>query len=128
MDTIYSLQNALRELAPDFKWSGLGNLLGDYGEFIAIEYYDLTKASAGSDAINSKGKTVQVKTCHASSQIGYRGEADLMLVLYVGENGKWEEKYYGDFNKIKKHSNYSARDNKNTITLTKIKRIVNGEI
>ena len=78
--------------------------------------------------INSKGKTVQVKTCHASSQIGYRGEADLMLVLYVGENGKWEEKYYGDFNKIKKHSNYSARDNKNTITLTKIKRIVNGEI
>ena len=25
MDTIYSLQNALRELAPEFRWSGLGN-------------------------------------------------------------------------------------------------------
>ena len=131
MDTIYSLQNALRELAPEFRWSGLGNLLGDYGEFIALEYYDLDKApsgSAGFDAIDSKGKTVQVKTCHSSKQIGYRGEADLMLVIYVGDDGKWEERYYGDFNLIKEHSRYSARDNKHMVSLTKIKKIVDGEI
>ena len=30
--TIFAAQNALRSLAPEFKWSGLGNLLGDYGE------------------------------------------------------------------------------------------------
>ena len=35
--TIFAAQNALRSLAPEFKWSGLGNLLGDYGEWITIE-------------------------------------------------------------------------------------------
>ena len=28
--TIFSAQNALRSLAPEFKWTGLGNLLGDF--------------------------------------------------------------------------------------------------
>ena len=27
--TIFSAQNALRSLAPEFKWRGVGNLLGD---------------------------------------------------------------------------------------------------
>lgn len=35
MATLFSAQNALRELAPEFRWAGLGNLLGDYGEFVA---------------------------------------------------------------------------------------------
>ena len=35
--TIFSAQNALRSLAPEFKWTGLGNLLGDFGECVAIE-------------------------------------------------------------------------------------------
>ena len=30
MATIFSAQNALRDLAPDFKWAGMGNLLGDF--------------------------------------------------------------------------------------------------
>ena len=46
--TVFSAQNALRELAPDFKWAGMGNLLGDYGEYICIENYNLEKAPAGS--------------------------------------------------------------------------------
>jgi len=29
--------------------------------------------------------------------IGYRGEADKMLVIHVQSNGDWEELYYGDF-------------------------------
>ena len=41
MASIYSSQKTLRSLAPDFKWAGLGNLLGDYGEFIAINHYNL---------------------------------------------------------------------------------------
>ena len=35
--TVFSAQNALRELAPEFKWAGMGNLLGDYGEYVCIE-------------------------------------------------------------------------------------------
>ena len=84
--TVFSAQNALRELAPDFKWAGMGNLLGDYGEYVCIENYNLTKAPAGSngfDATTEDGKTVQIKTNHAASTIGFRGDADLMLVIYV---------------------------------------------
>ena len=43
--TIFSAQNALRSLAPEFKWTGLGNLLGDFGECVAIEHYGLKKAA-----------------------------------------------------------------------------------
>ena len=39
--TIFSAQNALRALAPEFKWRGMGNLLGDYGELVARERYGL---------------------------------------------------------------------------------------
>ena len=43
MDTVFSAQNALRTLAPEFKWAGLGNLLGDYGECVGIDYYNLNR-------------------------------------------------------------------------------------
>ena len=51
--TIFSAQNALRELAPEFKWAGMGNLLGDYGEYVCIEHYDLIKAPPGSDGFDA---------------------------------------------------------------------------
>ncbi len=41
MATVFSAQNALRSLAPDFKWAGMGNLLGDYGEYVATHAYEL---------------------------------------------------------------------------------------
>jgi hypothetical protein len=120
MATLFSAQNALRELAPDFRWAGLGNLLGDYGEFVAIEAYGLTKAPAGSggfDALTHDGKTVQIKANHAASQIGFRGEADLLLVLKVEVNGQWNEVYYGSFAKAKALARYSARDNKHMVAV-----------
>ena len=128
--TIFSAQNALRELAPDFKWAGMGNLLGDYGEYICIEKYNLNKAPAGSDgfdALTEDGQTVQIKTNHAASSIGFRGDADLMLVIYVGDDGEFEELYYGDFKKVKDNSSYSARDNKQSITITKLKKLRDSE-
>lgn len=124
--TLYSAQNALRALAPDFKWAGLGNLLGDYGEYIAIRHYNLEKASSGSngfDAKTSDGKTVQIKTNHAAAMIGYRGTADLMLVIHVYGDGEWEEVYFGNFQEVNKNSNFSKRDNKHTITITKLKHL-----
>ena len=55
--------------------------------------------------------------------IGYRGEADLMLVIHVHNNGEFEEIYYGDFALVKNASNFSRRDNKHTITVTKLRRL-----
>ena len=124
--TVFSAQNALRELAPDYKWAGMGNLLGDYGEYVCAEKYNLTKAPAGSngyDALTEDGKKVQIKTNHAANMIGYRGEADLMLVIHVSSNGEFEEIYYGDFSVVKNESSYSRRDNKHTITISKLKRL-----
>jgi len=72
--TIFSGQKALRTLAPEFKWKGIGNLLGDYGGLIARELYGLSEAPAGSDgydAVNPEGKTVQVKTNYSLSTVGF---------------------------------------------------------
>ncbi|WP_165921344.1 hypothetical protein [Novosphingobium sp. PhB57] len=118
MATLFSAQNALRELAPEFRWAGLGNLLGDYGEFVAIKHYGLVKAPAGSngyDATTPDGKTVQIKANHAASTIGFRGEADLLLVIKVEPDGQWTECYYGVFSAVKALARYSARDNKHMV-------------
>lgn len=123
MATLYSAQNALRSLAPEYKWAGLGNLLGDYGEFVAVHSFGLKKAPAGSDgydAIHPDGKTVQVKANHAAKQIGFRGTADLMLVLHVSESGAFEVVYYGPFQPVLEQSRRSERDNKNMISLSKL--------
>ena len=123
---LFATQRSLKALAPKYGWTGLGNLLGDYGEFIASRVYGLTKAPAGSsgfDAINEDGATIQVKTNHAASQIGYRGEADLMLVLHVRDDGEWEEVYYGDFQAVRDQSRYSKRDNKHMISMTKLRKL-----
>lgn len=126
MATIFAAQNALRELAPDFRWAGMGNVLGDYGEFYCLENYDLQKAPSGSsgfDAITPDGQSVQIKANHASSTIGFRGEADLMLVVHVNDDGEVTTIYYGSFASVAEASSISARDNKRTITITKLKKL-----
>ena len=126
MATVLSAQNALRSLAPEYKWAGMGNLLGDYGEFICVEAYGLTKAPPGSngyDALTPDGRKVQIKTNHASGTIGFRGQADLMLVIYVGNDGEFSEIYYGDFAVVQANANYSKRDNKSVITVSKLRQL-----
>jgi len=121
--SLFASQRALRALAPEYKWAGLGNLLGDFGEFIAVQSYGLKKASAGSDSYDARtedGKSVRVKTNHAATQIGFRGSVDLMLVLHIKTNGDWEEIYYGPFASVKAASRYSARDNKDMIAVSKL--------
>src|SRR5690348_12645815 len=101
---LFAAQRALRALAPEYKWKGLGNLLGDFGEFVAVENYGLIKANGGADGYDARmsdGRTVQVKANHAASQIGFRGEADLLLVLHVHDDGNWEEIYFGPFAPVK---------------------------
>ena len=131
MRTLFSAQRVLRALAPDYKWTYGGNLVGDFGEYLAVNNYNLKLASRGAegyDAINEDGKTVQIKTIHASSQIGFRGQADLLLVIGITDEGEWDEIYYGSFATVADESSFSKRDNKRTITkskLTKLKAISN---
>lgn len=126
ISALFASQRALRALAPEYRWAGLGNLLGDFGEFIAVQHYGLRKALSGSegyDAKTSDGKTVQVKTNHAASQIGFRGEADLLLVLHVRATGEWEEVYFGPFGPVKAAARYSSRDNKDMIAISKLRTL-----
>src|SRR5438309_1433876 len=118
--TIFAAQKALQDLVPEGRWRGMGNLLGDYGEFIALNYYGLTRApsrSNGYDALTADGKKVQVKTNYSSSTIGIRGDADLLLVLKVQSNGEWTQVYFGPLAPIMKVSRYSKRDNKYMISM-----------
>jgi hypothetical protein len=124
--TIYSAQNALRALAPEYKWAGLGNLLGDYGEYVTTRHYHLTKGAPGADGYDARtldGKSVQVKTNHAANQIGFRGTADLLLVVKVDESGSWEEVYYGDFAVVQNEARRSERDNKWMIAISKLRTL-----
>jgi hypothetical protein len=125
--SLFAAQRTLRAVAPEYKWAGLGNLLGDFGEFIATNHYGLAKAIAGAngyDAKTSDGKSVQIKTNHAASQIGFRGNADLMLVLHVRANGEWEEVYFGPFSTVKAASRYSARDNKQMVAISRLRALM----
>jgi hypothetical protein len=108
----------------------MGNLLGDFGELVARERYGLRKAPAGSDgydALTRDGRRVQVKTNYSSSTIGFRGKADVMLVLKVQSDGTWEEVYYGDFGKVLRAASYSKRDNKHMVTIAKLKKLTKAE-
>ena len=126
MRSIFANQTELRNLAPEYNWRGLGNLLGDYGEFICTRYYDLKQAGAGSegfDAWNTKGRTVQIKTNRSSGTIGFRGEAELFLAIHVDDTASWDEMYYGEFEAVAKIARYSKRDNKFTVTRDKLREL-----
>lgn len=124
--SIFAAQRGLKVLAPEFNWAGLGNLPGDFGELVAIEHYGLTKGPRGADGYDERtaeGQTVQIKTNYAASQIGFRGDADLMLVIGVKDDGNWDELYYSAFQAVKSQSRYSERDNKHMIAISKLRQI-----
>ena len=125
--TIFSAQDALRDLAPAQRWAGMWNLLGDYREYIALSNYNLKKAPGGADgydAVTADGLKVQIKANHSSSTIGFRGEADLLLVLKVESNAEWKELYYGPFKPVKEKATYSKRDNEHMIPIAKLQYLV----
>lgn len=121
---IFDLQTELKQLAPAFNWGGLGNLLGDYGEYMSLLLYNLDPVPTGTknyDALTKDGHTVQVKTNRLASQIGFRGVADLLLVVHVNEDASIEEIYFGPADIVLEQARYSERDNKNMIAISKLK-------
>lgn len=126
LSTIFTSQKILRTLAPEFKWAGMGNLLGDYGECVSMAKYGLIKAPAGSsgfDATTSDGRTVQIKANHAAKMVGVRGDADLLLVIKVEENGTFEEVYFNSFKAAVEIGYDSKRDNKINIPISKLLKL-----
>lgn len=126
LETIFTSQKILRTLAPEYSWSGLGNLLGDYGECQAIAKYNLNKAKTGAqgyDATTKDGLKVAIKATNGKKQIGFRGEADLMLALNVDDRGGIDEIYFGPFDLVLKNSNYSKTDEKRTIPVSKLRKL-----
>lgn len=126
LSTIFTSQEILRTLAPEYKWAGLGNLLGDYGECLAIHSYGLTKVATGVDgydALTSDGKTVQIKANHAATQIGLRGKAETLLVLKINSDGTFEEIYFNSYAQALGLGYESKRDNKVSIPVSKLKRL-----
>jgi len=127
---IFAAQLVLQRLAPEFQWTGLGNMLGDFGELLAIRHYGLVKAPAGASGYDAKrpdDKTVQIKTVYAASQIGFRGLADYLLVIKVASDGSWEELYYDKLSLVLPLTKYSKRDNKQVITLEQLKQCPRSE-
>jgi hypothetical protein len=82
-----------------------------------------TTGANGYDAISVEGKRVQVKANYAATQIGFRGEADMLLCLKIDLTGDWTEIYYGDFGLVKKAARYLARDNKHMVAITALLKI-----
>ena len=73
---------------------------------------------------DKNGKTILIKANYSYKTIGIRGEADLLLVIKVKVDGTWEELYFGDFKKAREIANFSARDNKHSISITALKNLV----
>jgi len=122
-----SAKKNLKILAPDFNW---GNLLGDYGELVAINHYGWTQAPTGKkgyDAINKQKKTIQIKTIYSSNQIKFKKgtKADYLLVIEVDDNANWDEVYYGNFEKIRVAASLSKND-EYTIGVKTLKKISNN--
>ncbi|WP_425536722.1 DUF6998 domain-containing protein [Ensifer adhaerens] len=67
---IFHLQKRLKEVNGRYRWAGLGNLLGDFGEFIAIRHYGLKKAGSGSRDYDAtwRDQTVQIKVARHSKR------------------------------------------------------------
>jgi len=66
---------------------------------------------------------IQVKANLSASQIGFRGEADLLLCLKIDLKGDWTEIYYGEFQPVKLASRHSARDKKSMIAISALTTI-----
>tara|TARA_B110001454_G_C12623606_1_gene393885 strand:+ start:66 stop:917 length:852 start_codon:yes stop_codon:yes gene_type:complete len=129
-----SVYKKLKKLEPEFEWS---NLIGDYGEYVAIntEKYRLKKAPTGQDKYDAvykdglyKGKTVQIKTSHKTKSINFSGGADHLLVIKLDDNAEWKELYWGRLDTIKKRAYFSKKTKKYSINLSMVKKIAKGTL
>lgn len=117
-------KDKLRSLDASFNWS---NLVGDYGEYVAIKNYNLQQAITGTkgfDATNSLNKTVQIKTIRGTTKsIKFSDGADYLMVLSLRNDASWEEIYYGPMEKVKKFISYPTKNGEYTANRSKLIQI-----
>ena len=116
----------LKKIEPDFTWR---NLLGDYGEYVAIKKYNLIKAPTNRkdfDATTKNGKTVQIKSFNTGTNIKLKkSDVNLLLVIKINDDTSVETIYFDDFIKVKRFTKFSAYSNRFQITISKLKEIAN---
>ena len=122
---IFENINKLKSLDESFTWE---NLTGDYGEYIGINEFNLSKAGRGTkgyDAITKDNKKVQIKAIKTGTQIKFHleNEVELLLVLKIFDDANWEVVYFGSFKKAKALMNFSKYSNRYTISVNKLKKL-----
>lgn len=123
MKNIFRNIKNLKELESSFTWE---NLIGDFGEYIGINEFNLKKVPRGTkgfDAITIDNKRVQIKAVKTGTQIKFHleYEVELLLVLQIYDDASWEVIYYGSFEKAKELKNFSKYSNRYTINVNKLK-------
>tara|TARA_Y100000589_G_C26855915_1_gene507917 strand:- start:106 stop:516 length:411 start_codon:yes stop_codon:yes gene_type:complete len=125
---IFENTNKLKTLEPDFSWR---NLLGDYGEYIAIKTFNLIKAPSNSkdfDATDKDGRTIQIKSFNTGTNIKFKDSSvDLLLAIKIKDDATFEIIYFDDFDKVKPHSKFSNYSNRYVISISKLLKISNLE-
>jgi hypothetical protein len=121
---IFQNISKLKEVEPDYTW---GNLTGDYGEYVVINEYNLTKSrnvNKGYDAVDADGKTVQIKAVKTGQDIKFKDEnVDTLAVVQLFDDGSWEIVYFGSFEEVKKHKKYSSYSDRFVVSLSKLKKL-----
>ena len=82
----------------DLKFTLDGKLVGDIGEFYAVEHYALGLLNPGTrvhDARTSDDRRVQVKATQKRQGISLDSEPDCLLVLLLKQDGLFDEIYNG---------------------------------
>ena len=82
----------------DLKFTLDGKLVGDIGEFYAVEHYGLLLLQPGTRAHDARapdGRRVQVKATQKPQGISLDSEPDFLLVLLLKQDGLFEEIYNG---------------------------------
>lgn len=101
---LYEARNELQDAFKEFKFTLDGKLIGDIGEAIAIEVFDLKKLKDGTkshDCETSEGKLVQIKTTQKKRRCGRialgnsRPEFNNLIAIQIDENGMYEVIYNG---------------------------------
>ena len=123
---LYAITARLREIAPDKRFTLDGNLVGDIGEVLAAERFNLTLLPAsteGADAVTADGIRVEVKATQAKS-VSMRCCPPHLLVLKINLDGSFDVVFNGPGTLAWENAGkMSERNGQRPIGVTKLKQL-----
>lgn len=115
---------SFREKDPSRKYR---NIVGDFGEQFACEYYNLTKNNGkGFDAKNAEGKKVEIKArtdLKGKVEIKKDAEAEILIVLHIDDEGNITEIFNGLMKTFFENAKYHERSNDYQLSIKKLKEL-----